>query len=109
MQPTLVHNFFNLASTYSRSGIEFCVVNSNQKFRNQFEGNLIFLTQRINPLNGIIIVFCVFKLIPRKSFISHFIIDILRVLVNDYDEHEKEIIAAKNYVDKIYAQTYGKP
>lgn len=36
-------------------------------------------------------------------------LDILRVLVNDYDEHEKEIIAAKNYVDKIYAQTYGKP
>lgn len=36
-------------------------------------------------------------------------LDILRVLVNDYDEHEKEIIAAKKYVDKIYAQTYGKP
>ena len=36
-------------------------------------------------------------------------LDILRVLVNDYDEHEEEIIAAKNYVDKIYAQTYGKP
>lgn len=35
-------------------------------------------------------------------------LDILRVLVNDYDEHEEEVLAAQKYVDKVYAQTYGE-
>lgn len=35
-------------------------------------------------------------------------LDILRVLVNDYDKHEKEVLAAQKYVDKIYMKTYGK-
>lgn len=35
-------------------------------------------------------------------------LDILRVLVNDYDKHEKEMLATQNYVDKVYKKTYGK-
>ena len=35
-------------------------------------------------------------------------LDILRVLVNDYDKNEKEVLAAQKYVDKVYVKTYGK-
>ena len=35
-------------------------------------------------------------------------LDILRVLVSDYDKHEKEVLAAQKYVDKVYTKTYGK-
>ena len=33
-------------------------------------------------------------------------LDIIQVIVNDYDDHEKEILAAQKYVDNLYKKTY---
>lgn len=35
-------------------------------------------------------------------------LDIIQVLVNDYDDHETEIIEAKNYVKSIYLSVYNE-
>ena len=34
-------------------------------------------------------------------------LDVVQVLVNDYDENEKSMIKAKNFVARVYKSTYG--
>ncbi len=60
------------------------------------------------PTEVTIYIWCKILSVLKKDILGQDLdpLDIIQVLVNDYDEHEKEILAAQKYVDKLYKKTY---
>lgn len=87
------------------------------KYGGQETGRILALQNRLRqevyydrPPETDLYIWCKILSVLKKDILGQVLdpLDILRVLVNDYDEHEKEILAAQRYVDEAYIKTYGK-
>ncbi|MPN13931.1 hypothetical protein SDC9_161257 [bioreactor metagenome] len=60
------------------------------------------------PTEVAIYIWCKILSVLKKDILGQDIdpLDIIQVLVNDYDEHEKEILESQKYVEKLYKKTY---
>lgn len=87
------------------------------KYGGRETGRILALQNRLQqeayndrPPQTELYIWCKILSVLKKDILGQDLdpLDILRVLVNDYDEHEKEVLAAQKYVDKVYIKTYGK-
>lgn len=67
-------------------------------------------TYKDKPFETELYIWCKILSVLKKDILGQDLdpLDIIRVLVNDYDEHEEEVLAAQEYVEKVYAKVYGK-
>lgn len=62
------------------------------------------------PRTTSLYVWCVVLAVLKKDILGQILdpIDIIRVLVNDFDDNKKQVEEAELYVKKIYRETYGE-
>lgn len=61
------------------------------------------------PQSAALYMWCAILSVLKKEILGQELdpLDIVRVLVNDYDENEKYIKEAQKYVSRVYKKTYG--
>ena len=64
---------------------------------------------RDKPYACVFYIWCVILSVLKRDILGQDIdpLDIIQVLVNDYDDHTDEIIEAKNYICSAYFDMYG--
>lgn len=62
------------------------------------------------PKTVALYIWCAILSVLKKEILGQELdpLDVVRVLVNDYDENEENIIQAKEYVVSVYKKTYGE-
>ena len=62
------------------------------------------------PKTVALYMWCAILSVLKKEILGQELdpLDVVRVLVNDYDENEKSIVEAKEYVIAVYKKTYGE-
>lgn len=65
---------------------------------------------RNQPKTATLYMWCAILSVLKRDILGQYVepTDIIQVLVNDYDENEKQIIESKEYIAKIYKNTYGE-
>ena len=61
------------------------------------------------PKEVALYIWCKILSVLKKDILGQYIdpLDIIQILVNDYDANEQKILVAKEYVEKLYKKTYG--
>lgn len=61
------------------------------------------------PKEVALYIWCKILSVLKKDILGQYIdpLDIIQILVNDYDANEEKTLAAKEYVEKLYRKTYG--
>ena len=62
------------------------------------------------PDSTALYMWCAILSVLKKEILGQDLdpLDIIQVLVNDYDDNEKQILNARKYIEKVYSKTYGE-
>ena len=62
------------------------------------------------PKEVVLYIWCKILSVLKKDILGQYIdpLDIIQILVNDFDANESQILSAKKYVDDLYEKTYSK-
>lgn len=62
------------------------------------------------PASVALYMWCAILSVLKKEILGQDLnpLDIIQVLVNDYDDNETQILEARKYIEKVYKDTYGK-
>ena len=75
-----------------------------------FQNKLLQDKYNDQPFATALYIWCAILSVLKKEILGQEIFpsDIIQLFVNDYDDHEKEIKEAIEYLKKVYQQTYGE-